>query len=54
MSGLGECLRCVNEGLGPWIPQEVYLGIYAQIKTARSKVASTQKFIKAKVHSLTL
>lgn len=47
-----ESLPCVNGGLRPWIPQEIYiLGVSAWKKTAGRKAASAWQFIKGKVHS---
>lgn len=50
--GVRGKMHCVNGALSPWIPhRKIFMGIHAQIKTARRKVASTEQFIKATVYS---
>ena len=42
----------MNGDLSPWTPhKKLYMGICAQIMTTRGQVASTEQFIKTKVHS---
>lgn len=40
-----------NGGLGPWIAQEIYVGIHAGIKKAGREAGHTKQFMKAKVRS---